>query len=64
MKRVERALKDLNATNLRSNQKAISEFNSLLGTGNTKLQDLLRKELDPHTHAIEPLHYVTKGEEF
>lgn len=60
MKRVERALKDLNATNLRSNQKAISEFNSLLGTGNTKLQDLLRKELDPHTHAIEPLHYVTK----
>jgi hypothetical protein len=33
MKRVEKALVDLNTTNLRSNQNAIADFNSLLNTG-------------------------------
>ncbi|KAL4948926.1 Cullin repeat-like-containing domain protein [Aspergillus filifer] len=60
MKRVDNALVDLTSTNLKSNQKAISEFTSLLGTGNTKLQDLLRLKLGQHVNPIEPLHYLTK----
>ncbi|KAL4801496.1 exocyst complex protein exo70 [Aspergillus unguis] len=64
MKRVDNALVDLTSTNLKSNQKAISEFTSLLGTGNTKLQDLLRLELGQHVSPIEPLHYLTKSLQF
>ncbi|KAL3474385.1 Cullin repeat-like-containing domain protein [Aspergillus californicus] len=60
MKRVDDALVDLNSTNLKSNQKAISEFTSLLGVGNTKLLDLLRLKLGQHVSPIEPLHYLTK----
>lgn len=61
MKRVEKALVDLNATNLRSNQKAMSDFNSLLSAGTTRLQDMLRSELSQHVSTVEPLHYLTKG---
>lgn len=61
MKRVEKALVDLNTTNLRSNQKAIADFNSLLSTGSSQLQDMLRSELKQHVTPIEPLHYLTKG---
>lgn len=61
MKRVDNALVDLTSTNLKSNQKAISEFTSLLGAGNTKLQDLLRVKLGQHVSPIEPLHYLTKS---
>ncbi|KAL4918189.1 Cullin repeat-like-containing domain protein [Aspergillus aurantiobrunneus] len=61
MKRVDSALVDLTSTNLKSNQKAIGEFTSLLGTGNTKLQDLLRLKLGQHVSPIEPLHYLTKS---
>lgn len=61
MKRVEKALVDLNTTNLRSNQNAIADFNSLLNTGSTKLQDMLRAELSQDATPIEPLHYLTKG---
>ncbi|RJE22235.1 exocyst complex protein EXO70 [Aspergillus sclerotialis] len=60
MKRVEKALVDLNTTNLRSNQKAMSDFNSLLSVGTSKLQDMLRSELALHATTIEPLHYLTK----
>ncbi|KAJ5780188.1 hypothetical protein N7457_005348 [Penicillium paradoxum] len=60
MKRVEKALVDLNTTNLRSNQNAIADFNSLLNTGSAKLQDMLRAELNQHATPIEPLHYLTK----
>jgi exocyst complex protein 7 len=61
MKRVEKALVDLNATNLRSNQTAIADFNSLLSTASTKLQEMLRSELKQNLAPIEPLHYLTKG---
>jgi exocyst complex protein 7 len=61
MKRVEKALVDLNTTNLRSNQNAISDFNALLNTGSAKLQEMLRVELNQHSTTIEPLHYLTKG---
>lgn len=62
MKRVEKALVDLNTTNLRSNQNATADFNSLLNTGSNKLQEMLRSELKQHITPIEPLHYLTKGE--
>lgn len=62
MKRVEKALVDLNTTNLRSNQNAMADFNSLLNTGSNKLQEMLRSELKQHITPIEPLHYLTKGE--
>ncbi|KAJ5729381.1 uncharacterized protein N7483_003889 [Penicillium malachiteum] len=61
MKRVEKALVDLNTTNLKSNQNAIADFNSLLSTGSTQLQDMLRSELQQNATPIEPLHYLTKG---
>lgn len=61
MKRVEKALVDLNTTNLRSNQKAIADFNTLLNIGSLNLQDTLRAELSQHATPIEPLHYLTKG---
>ena len=61
MKRVEKALVDLNTTNLRSNQKAMSDFNSLLSAGTSQLQDMLHSELALHATTIEPLHYLTKG---
>ncbi|PLB47882.1 putative exocyst complex component Exo70 [Aspergillus steynii IBT 23096] len=60
MNRVGKALTDLNSTNLRSNQKAIADFSSLLNTGTTKLQDLFRGKLSQYVSAIEPLHYLTK----
>jgi exocyst complex protein 7 len=61
MRRVEKALVDLNTTNMRSNQKAIADFNNLLNTGSVKLQDLFRDELSLHISSVEPLHYLTKG---
>lgn len=60
LKRVDNALTDLNATNLRSNQKAISEFNILLSTGSGKLQDMFRSSLSENFSPVEPLHYLTK----
>ncbi|KAJ6014059.1 hypothetical protein N7540_008650 [Penicillium herquei] len=60
MKRVEKALVDLNTSNLKSNQNAIADFNSLLGTGSNQLQDMLRSELKQNASPIEPLHYLTK----
>ncbi|KAL1851599.1 exocyst complex component exo70 [Paecilomyces lecythidis] len=60
LKRVDKALKDLTATNLKSNQKAISEFSSLLTTGSGKLQDMFRTALRDHVSPVEPLHYLTK----
>lgn len=61
IKRVEKALVDLNTTNLKSNQKAITEFNNLLITGSGKLQDMMRSMLSEHVTPVEPLHYLTKG---
>ncbi|RMJ24815.1 exocyst complex protein EXO70 [Aspergillus sp. HF37] len=60
VKRVEKALIDLNTTNLRSNQKAISDFSALLSTGTARLEDTLRSELGQHANPVEPLHFLTK----
>lgn len=61
LRRVEKALVDLNSTNLVSNQKATSDLTSLLSIGSTQLQDLLRGKLSQYVGPVEPLHYLTKG---
>ncbi|EFE40176.1 hypothetical protein TRV_05102 [Trichophyton verrucosum HKI 0517] len=60
LKRIDLALTDLSATKLRSNQKAVSEFSSLLSSGSSKLQDLFHSTLRAEANTIEPLHYLTK----
>ncbi|PGH15727.1 hypothetical protein AJ80_05435 [Polytolypa hystricis UAMH7299] len=60
LNRVDRALGDINATKLRSNQKAVSEFTALLSSGSSKLQDLFRSILRENAGTVEPLHFITK----
>ena len=60
IKRIDKALSDLTATNLRSNQQAISDFDKLLLTGVTQLQDVFKSTLREDAGPIEPLHYMTK----
>jgi exocyst complex component 7 len=64
LKRVDNALTDLTSSNLRSNQQTIAEFNKLLASGSTQLQDLFRNTLQGGVKPVEPLHYLTKGLEF
>lgn len=62
LKRVDRALSQMTATNLRANQQAIGDFNELLSEGSTNLQGLFRSSLLEFAKPVEPLHYITKGE--
>ena len=64
LKRVDRALTDLTATNLRANQQAITECHGLLSTGTNQLLDLYRSSLSDEDQQIEPLHFLTKGLDF
>lgn len=64
LKRVDNALTDLTATNLKSNQQTISEFHSLLSTGVNQLLDLYRTSLSDEDNQIEPLHFLTKRLDF
>ena len=58
--RTNQALGDLKNTNLRANQQAIAELNTLLTTGTSRLQDEFRDALYEHTRPVEPLNYLTK----
>lgn len=62
LKRVDRALSQMTATNLRANQQAIGDFNELLSEGRDNLQGLFRSSLQEYAKPVEPLHYLTKGE--
>lgn len=64
LKRVDKALTDLTATNLKANQTAISEFHSLLSTGVNQLLDLYRSSLSDEENQVEPLHFITKRLDF
>lgn len=64
LKRVDTALTELTSSNLRSNQQAIAEFNKLLASGTSQLQELFRNTLQGGVRPVEPLHYITKGLEF
>lgn len=63
LKRVDRALSQMTATNLRANQQAVGDFNELLNEGSVNLQGLFRSALHEFTKPVEPLHYLTKGEQ-
>ena len=60
LKRVDRALTELNTTNLRSNQQAISEFTNLLAAGSKQLEDSFKSFLKEDIRPIEPLTFITK----
>ena len=60
LKRVDRTLSQMSATNLRVNQQAIGDFNELLSEGNNKLQNLFRSLLTEDVRPVEPLHFITK----
>ncbi|KAF2136854.1 uncharacterized protein K452DRAFT_279418 [Aplosporella prunicola CBS 121167] len=58
--RTTQALSDLKHSNLRSNQQAIAELNSLLKRGTKQLEDVFKEILREDARAVEPLHYITK----
>lgn len=58
--RTTQALGDLKHSNLRSNQQAIAELNSLLKRGTKQLEDVFREILREDARPVEPLHYITK----
>lgn len=62
LKRVNRALCQMTATNIRANQQAIGDFEKLLNEGSTTLQGLFRSTLLEYAKPVEPLHYITKSE--
>lgn len=59
-----RALSDLKRSNLKSNHKAVSELTLLLKLGNKELEDIFRSVLREDNRPVEPLHYITKRENF
>jgi exocyst complex protein 7 len=61
LKRIDRALTQMTATNIRANQHAIGDFEGLLNEGSTTLQGLFRSSLLEYAKPVEPLHYITKG---
>lgn len=58
--RTTQALGELKQSNLRSNQQAIAELNSLLKRGTKQLEDVFREILRQDARMVEPLHYITK----
>jgi exocyst complex component 7 len=62
--RTNQALRELKATNLRSNQQAIQELTSLLKDGTQSLEDVFRDLCRRDSQPIEPLGYIMKGSDF
>ena len=60
MKRVDRALSQMNATNLRVNQQAVGDLNSLLSDGSERLLRIFHSILADNLRPVEPLHFITK----
>ncbi|KAH9808633.1 Exocyst complex protein exo70 [Teratosphaeria destructans] len=62
--RTSEALRNLQATNLRSNQQAMVELNDLLATGVNNLANVFRDVLRQDSQPIEPLKQIMGGAEF
>ena len=62
--RTNQALRGLRATNLRSNQQAISELTSLLQIATQNLEDVFRDLCRRDSQPIEPLGYIMKAADF
>lgn len=65
IKRLNKSYSEMQASNMRANQRTMADLGRLLNSGNTQLENhfdrLLRGET-PRT--IEPLHYITKDKPF
>ncbi|KXX83449.1 Exocyst complex protein exo70 [Madurella mycetomatis] len=65
IKRLNKALSEMKASNLRSTQQTVSELQRLVKLGNTQLENSFDKLLRNETpRAIEPLHFITKSKPF
>ncbi|EAA33446.3 hypothetical protein GE21DRAFT_6238 [Neurospora crassa] len=65
IKRLNKALNDMKASNLRSTQQTVADLQRLVKTGNSQLESSFDKLLRSETpRAIEPLHYLTKNMPF
>lgn len=65
LKRLNKALADMKASNLRSTQQTTSDLQRLIKSGNTQLEAYFDKVLRSETpRSIEPLHYITKQQPF
>lgn len=62
--RTNQALKSLKASNMRSNQIAISELSGLLAVGTGNLENVFRDMLRQDAQPIEPLKQITQGTDF
>jgi exocyst complex protein 7 len=65
IKRLNKALSDMKASNLRSTQQTVAELQRLVKLGNTQLENAFDKLLRNETpRALEPLHFITKNKPF
>ncbi|KAI0482947.1 exocyst complex protein exo70 [Xylariaceae sp. FL0804] len=65
IKRLNKALENMKASNLRSNQQTMSDLQRLIKTGHTSLENSFDKLLRSETpRAIEPLNFITKNKPF
>lgn len=64
MDRTNQALRELKATNLRSNQVAIKELSDLLETGSRQLENVFREMIRADSQPIEPLKQITQAKDF
>ncbi|KAL2259029.1 hypothetical protein VTK26DRAFT_7441 [Humicola hyalothermophila] len=65
IKRLNKALGDMKASNLRSTQQTVAELQRLVKLGNTQLENSFDKLLRNETpRTIEPLHFITKNKPF
>ena len=60
MRRIDRALEQLNSSKMRVQQQTLGDYNGLLSEGISKLQDLFGDILSEKSQPLEPLHYLTK----
>ncbi|KAK1755956.1 hypothetical protein QBC47DRAFT_381751 [Echria macrotheca] len=65
IKKLNKALADMQASNLRSTQQTVAELQRLVKSGNTQLEGYFDKILRNETpRSIEPLHFITKSKPF
>lgn len=57
-------MSDLKATNLRSNQNAITDLLNLIKSGGQQLEGTFQSILREDAQPVEPLHYITKDKPF
>ena len=65
IKRLNKALGDMKASNLRANQQTITDLQRLIVLGNTQLESSFDKILRSETpRSVEPLNFITKNAPF